>query len=682
MPERQLPGLPEGGEHVHTVVGDLDDAPARGAEGEDVVHPRLVDHLFVEFTDAGVLRLARDEDAEQAAIGDRAAARDGDPLRAGASGERARVSVPHEPRTQLGELVRRVAAGEKVERRLVRRPRERAERRAALDRLEPLLDVDRPEGAGGDRLLSQDVERVLGNRDRLDLARQHPFGDHGGVQDVAAVLGEKSGAADLADLMPGPADALETGCGARRCLDLDDEVDRTHVDTELEAARGDDAAECARLQLVFDLGALLLRHGAVVGLREDRGDPGGRSGLSHRGRRNRRLGHVDALPFGVDLVEATGQPLGEAAGVGEHDRRTALEDAVDDRLFDVRPHGSGHLGALGPLGEPLAVGRLVGRRGARWGWRVEHVVDRHHDRQVERLGRPRRDDVDRLRTAEESGDLVDRAHGGGEPDALGGGVEQRVEPLEAHREVRAALCRGDRVHLVDDDGVDAAQGLGGLARQHEVQRLGSRDEDVGRIGHELATIARRGVARPHPDRDRGDLDAQSPRGLADAHERRSQVALHVDAEGLQRRDVEDAGARGRLLRAAARGSGIRDLGRLLAEHPVDREQERRERLARSGGRDHEGIATGGHGLPRALLGGGGRRERTAEPVLRRRTESVEHVGHADILSRTSDIAGGLTFAGRGTPGSAQVTGRARSAARPPAPAAGRARGARGTHRRG
>jgi hypothetical protein len=89
VPERQLSGLAERGQDVDAVVGDLDDAPARRAEGEHVVDARLVDHLLVELADAGVPRLAGDEDAEQAAVGDRAAARDGDALRAGAP-----VSVP------------------------------------------------------------------------------------------------------------------------------------------------------------------------------------------------------------------------------------------------------------------------------------------------------------------------------------------------------------------------------------------------------------------------------------------------------------------------------------------------------------------------------------------------------------------------------------------------------------
>ena len=55
-------------------------------------------------------------------------------------------------------------------------------------------------------------------------------------------------------------------------------------------------------------------------------------------------------------------------------------------------------------------------------------------------------------------------HGRGQPDPLGRPVEQRVEPFEGEREVGAALGAGDRVHLVDDHRLDAAQRLAGLAR--------------------------------------------------------------------------------------------------------------------------------------------------------------------------------------------------------------------------
>ena len=65
---------------------DLVDPPCRGSQHEDLASPRLVHHLLVELADAGAVR---EEHAEQASVGDRAAADDRDPPRA--------LSSPHGP---------------------------------------------------------------------------------------------------------------------------------------------------------------------------------------------------------------------------------------------------------------------------------------------------------------------------------------------------------------------------------------------------------------------------------------------------------------------------------------------------------------------------------------------------------------------------------------------------------
>ena len=99
LPERHLAGLAERGAHEHLVVRDLLDAPARRAEREHVAHARLVDHLLVELADAAARtarrrRPADHEHAEQPAVGDRAAGRHGEPLRAGPARDRAGHAIP------------------------------------------------------------------------------------------------------------------------------------------------------------------------------------------------------------------------------------------------------------------------------------------------------------------------------------------------------------------------------------------------------------------------------------------------------------------------------------------------------------------------------------------------------------------------------------------------------------
>ncbi|SCD68468.1 hypothetical protein GA0115252_11434 [Streptomyces sp. DfronAA-171] len=76
LPERQSPRDPGRGRDEHAVARDVLDAPRRGAEREDVADARLVHHLLVQLADApaALLRVrAGEEDAEEAAVGDRAA---------------------------------------------------------------------------------------------------------------------------------------------------------------------------------------------------------------------------------------------------------------------------------------------------------------------------------------------------------------------------------------------------------------------------------------------------------------------------------------------------------------------------------------------------------------------------------------------------------------------------------
>ena len=81
-------------------------------------------------------------------------------------------------------------------------------------------------------------------------------------------------------------------------LDLDDEVDRAHVDPQLgERAGGDETGELARLEQLLDLRALLQRQRPMMCTR------------------NIRLS---------ELVQAQRDPLGRAAVVDEHDRRVVL----------------------------------------------------------------------------------------------------------------------------------------------------------------------------------------------------------------------------------------------------------------------------------------------------------------------------------------------------------------------
>ena len=124
------------------------------------------------------------------------------------------------------------------------------------------------DGDVGDDLLGEHVERVAQVAGRLDLAVDHPPRDDRRFEQVAAVLREDRALARFADLVAGAADALQAAADRARRLDLDDEVDRAHVDAELEADEWRRCPQLAALQLVLDDHPLLAGQRPVVGLDE------------------------------------------------------------------------------------------------------------------------------------------------------------------------------------------------------------------------------------------------------------------------------------------------------------------------------------------------------------------------------------------------------------------------------
>ena len=167
--------------------------------------------------------------------------------------------------------------------------------------------------------------------------------------------------------------------------------------------------------------------------------------------------------------------------------------------------------------------------------------------------------------------------------------------------MRAAFRARDRVHLVQDHRLDPTEVLARLGGEQEEERLGGRDEDVGRRAEHAPALVGRRVPGPHGD---GELRAQPG-------ERAPQVPLDVVVERLERGDVEQP----------------QPLPR-RAVQPVDADEEGRERLPRAGRRLDEHMPAAGDRRPAELLRRGRRRERALEPLPRRGREHVERP-HAD-----------------------------------------------------
>jgi hypothetical protein len=291
-------------------------------------------------------------------------------------------------------------------------------------------------------------------------------------------------------------------------------------------------------------------------------------------------------------------------------------DQVDDPLLDVRPD----------RGAPLLARRRALQVDPAGRAELAHVLHGHDDAQVPLLGRRRRHHLHRLDAAEEAGDLLDRPDGRGEPDALGGPLQQLVEPFERQGQVGTALRPGDCVDLVDDDRLDAAQRLTSLGGQHQEQRLRGRDQDVGRRRGDAAALVGRCVTGADADGDVRLGGAEPGRGVPDPRQRGAEVALDVDRESLERRHVEHPAA------------ALPVLGRCRGGQPVERPQKGAQRLAGPGGSDHQRVAAGRDRGPGADLRRRGRGEGGLEPGPGGLAEPFPHLclGHVAILSHATD----------------------------------------------
>ncbi len=284
VPERQLARLAGSGGDQHPVGRDVLDAPGGGAQHEDVAHPGLVDHLLVELADppAAAPGVASDqEDAEHAAVGDGAGVGHREALGSGTARDAAGHAVPHDARAQLGELFTGIAPGEHVERGLERAAGQRGIGGGPPDQRLQLVDRPLVEGAHRHDLLGQHVEGVARIAHLLDLAGLHALGHDGRLDQVAAVLGEDHAPGDGADLVARPADALQPAGDAGRRLHAGDQVDRAHVDAELQAGGRHHGGQAAGLQRLLDLRPLLLGDRPVVGAHDLGHRPLRGTGLRH-----------------------------------------------------------------------------------------------------------------------------------------------------------------------------------------------------------------------------------------------------------------------------------------------------------------------------------------------------------------------------------------------------------------
>jgi hypothetical protein len=129
-----------------------------------------------------------------------------------------------------------------------------------------------------------------------------------------------------------------------------------------------------------------------------------------------------------------------------------------------------------------------------------HRFDRHADLEVERFADTGVDDRAAPAGADqEASDFLERALRGREPNPLYVAAGGSRQPLERERQMGPAFGGGDRVNLVDDAPACTRKQRLSATGEHEVQRLGRGDEDVGWVAQHRLTLALRRVAGAHCD---------------------------------------------------------------------------------------------------------------------------------------------------------------------------------------
>ena len=187
--------------------------------------------------------------------------------------------------------------------------------------------------------------------------------------------------------------------------------------------------------------------------------------------------------------------------------------------------------------------------------------------------------------------LVGLGNGRRQADRLQAGLEA-AQPRQAERQQMPALRGDQRMQLVEHDVAQIREeALGVAGRDQQRQLLGRGEQDVGRRELLALPLVRRRVAG-------AGLHGERQAHLAD---RLAEIALDVDGQRLERRDVERVDAAMRFAGPALRAGG--QLGQ--------RRQEAGQRLAGAGRRDQQHRLAGLRRASRSIWWARGDQPRSA-----------------------------------------------------------------------
>jgi len=475
------------------------------------------------------------------------------------------------------------------------RARELREGCGAPHEREELVFLPVAGGAGGDDLLREDVEGRLRRDHAVEITALDRREQRRALDELVPARGVEPALGEATALVAGAPHPLEEGRDRARRADLAHELDGPHVDAELERRRRDQHAQLASAQPLLHAEPALLRKAPVM--RRD-------------------------LSLAEALLEQVGQALGEPARIHEHERRAVREHLRRDPVEDLAP--------------------LLAR-----GNRLELALG-HLDRDVERAAMADVDDLAARPAArlpaplpgadEQVRHRLDRTLRRGQTDPHRSRLAECIEALERECQMRAALVAGERVDLVDDERGDAPQDpTAALGREQQVEGFGRRDEQVRRTLQHRRALGGGGVAAAHEDPDGRSGETQLEGDVRDLAQRALEVLPDVDAERLERRDVDE-------LRLVGEGA----LRLEAAIQAIDAHEEGGQRLSRAGRRGDQRVASLRDGGPALRL-------RLGRAVGKAALEPAAHGG----MERRSGIHGREASLAR-TPGENQT-----KPARPP-----------------
>ena len=133
----------------------------------------------------------------------------------------------------------------------------------AAQRVEPVL-VPFLRRDFGDDLLCQHIERLLGERQPIELAAAHTVEQRRALDELVARQREEAALRRAGDRMSRTPDPLQEARDRARRAELAHQIDIADIDAELERSGRDQCLQCTGFQPLFGLEALLLGEAAVM----------------------------------------------------------------------------------------------------------------------------------------------------------------------------------------------------------------------------------------------------------------------------------------------------------------------------------------------------------------------------------------------------------------------------------